>query len=290
LRPTGKPEGRGPRIRSMLFALKFKAALVAVGLAGPLALSGVFHDQLPSGRPGAPELVTLATGTFQHRVAGDFSRDGKATDAPILTIDIRHPLAIMRSQVTSAEYARCVEDRVCPKLSQAAPLPNRPVVGVSWRDAEIYAAWLSHRTGERYRLPTDEEWAYAAGTRFNDDAILVSDSTDPSVRWLAHYELASRREKPVDKAPQPVGAFGANEHGLLDVAGNVWEWTATCFVRSSLENGRARPTNVNCGVRVVEGAHRAYMTDFVRDPRSGGCAVGAPPANLGFRLVRDPVV
>ena len=42
----------------------------------------------------------------------------------------------------------------------------------------------------------------------------------------------------------------------------------------------------NCGVRVVEGQHRTYVTDFIRDARAGGCAVGTPPANLGFRLVR----
>ena len=44
---------------------------------------------------------------------------------------------------------------------------------------------------------------------------------------------------------------------------------------------------VNCGVRVVEGRHRTYVTDFIRNARAGGCAVGTPPANLGFRLVRD---
>ena len=43
----------------------------------------------------------------------------------------------------------------------------------------------------------------------------------------------------------------------------------------------------NCGVRVVEGLHRAYMSNFVRDGKSGGCAVGTPPEHLGFRLVRD---
>lgn len=50
-------------------------------------------------------------------------------------------------------------------------------------------------------------------------------------------------------------------------------------------NGAAHVTNTNCGVRVVQGAHRTYMTDFIRDPRTGGCAAGVPPANLGFRLV-----
>ena len=46
--------------------------------------------------------------------------------------------------------------------------------------------------------------------------------------------------------------------------------------------------NANCGVRVVEGQHRAYVTDFIRDARAGGCAAGVPPSNLGFRLVREP--
>jgi formylglycine-generating enzyme required for sulfatase activity len=91
----------------------------------------------------------------------------------------------------------------------------------------------------------------------------------------------------IDKAVKPVGAFGVNEHGLADMAGNVWEWTDTCYRRVALAPGVAsgRPT-INCGVRVVAGRHRSYMTDFIRDPRSGGCAVGIPPANLGFRLVR----
>jgi hypothetical protein len=44
---------------------------------------------------------------------------------------------------------------------------------------------------------------------------------------------------------------------------------------------------LNCGVRVVEGRHRTYVSDFIRDARAGGCAVGVPPSNLGFRLVRD---
>jgi formylglycine-generating enzyme required for sulfatase activity len=77
------------------------------------------------------------------------------------------------------------------------------------------------------------------------------------------------------------GTFGANSNGLDGLAGNVWEWTNSCFVRVSLDSERI--TNTNCGVRVVDGAHGSYMTDFIRDPRSGGCAAGVPPA--GFRLV-----
>jgi formylglycine-generating enzyme required for sulfatase activity len=111
------------------------------------------------------------------------------------------------------------------------------------------------------------------------------DPSDPAQAWIARYEAESARAASVVLAPQPVGTFGQNSNGLLDVGGNVWEWTDTCFVRATLDDGPLRVTNTNCGVRVVQGAHRTYMTDFIRDPRTGGCAAGVPPANLGFRLV-----
>ncbi|HEY2138085.1 MAG TPA: SUMF1/EgtB/PvdO family nonheme iron enzyme, partial [Xanthobacteraceae bacterium] len=138
------------------------------------------------------------------------------------------------------------------------------------------------------RLPTDTEWAYAAGERFAETA---SDSAlgDPGQRALARYETESSRDGDVEKVAQPLGTFGINHNGLADVAGNVWEWTDSCFVRSRLDEA-GRPsdaTTINCGVRVVEGRHRTYMTDFIRDARAGGCTAGLPPSNLGFRLVRD---
>jgi formylglycine-generating enzyme required for sulfatase activity len=112
------------------------------------------------------------------------------------------------------------------------------------------------------------------------------DSIDPAQAWIARYEAEANRARPGALDPQPVGSFGRNENGLQDFGGNIWEWTNSCFLRITLEpTGVARVTNTNCGVRVVQGAHRTYMTDFIRDPRTGGCAAGVPPANLGFRLV-----
>ena len=99
---------------------------------------------------------------------------------------------------------------------------------------------------------------------------------------------SSNRENGADSEPQPFGHFGANENGLYDTAGNVWEWTSTCFVRTRLDDdGQAMSKHSNCGVRVAEGQHRTYVTDFIRDARAGGCAAGVPPSNLGFRLVRE---
>ena len=192
----------------------------------------------------------------------------------------------MTHQVSVDEYARCVTDNACSPLVYEQSEAAVPVVMVSWNDARAYAAWLSKKLGQHYRLPTDEEWFYAAGSRAPAESPLVGGST--VARWLARYDRESQ-EQPVDARPQPIGHFGANENGLSDIAGNVWEWTDTCYTRTALDtdgNATGRAT-INCGVRVAEGPHRAYVVDFIRDARAGGCAAGIPPSNLGFRLVLE---
>ena len=235
------------------------------------------------------EAVDIAPRAFAYRTAGDFSQAGRPVDAPLVAVTRTSVLHIMKQQVTEAEYDRCVAEARCMARSPLEGFdPNLPAVQVSWQDATAYASWLSAKTGERWRLPTDEEWVFAAGSRFRDDALSVAASRDPSVRWLARYEQESEQEA-LDQRPRPTGAFGANEYGLLDLSGNVWEWTNTCFIRQSLgANGKpVGASTTNCGVRVVEGEHRTFVTDFIRDARGGGCAIGKPPSNLGFRLVRE---
>jgi formylglycine-generating enzyme required for sulfatase activity len=274
----------------MLLAPKIAIMLLAAaGLAAPLAMTADPAQPPEVAASGdRPALIELQGGSLRYRVAGDFTRAGKPTEAPLTTIRIAGSLAIMKHQVSAADYQRCVADSACRGPTVIATA-DRPAVQVSWRDADSYAAWLSRKTGETYRLPTDEEWAYAAGSRYQDDGLPVDDN-DPSRRWLARYQRESDlKQSASDSEPRPFGAFGVNENGLLDVAGNVWEWTNTCFVRTALdEAGNAATSTANCGVRVVEGQHRAYVTDFVRDARAGGCAAGVPPSNLGFRLVREP--
>lgn len=273
----------------MLITLKLKLVAAAFSAASALAGSAlVAEPDYPSMPPaGGPELVSLPAGSFRHRLPGEFTLAGKPVNAPLATVRIDRPLAIMKRQVTAAEYGGCVRDGACQGTARDAPGDAAtPMVRVNWRDAQAYARWLSGRTGRRYRLPTDAEWAFAAGSRFHDDALPDGVGVDLAARWLARYELEAGREAAREKAPQPVGSFGANENGLLDVAGNVWEWADTCFERTDLDRKEAAATR-NCGVRVVEGRHRSYMIDFVRDPRTGGCASGTPPDNLGFRLVRD---
>ena len=274
-----------PSRRGMLGAAAILAA-VAISALAPEHGAGRASPEPAALRLAAPDLVELQAGHFRHRAAGEFLRDGRPVAAPLVTAETK-TLAVMKHQVMAVDYQRCVEAHACPVADDDGAIPDLPMVKVSWRDAQAYASWLSRLTGERFRLPTDEEWAYAAAGRFEDDA-LPENARDDSQRRLAIYDRQARRQEMLDPAPRPVGSFGVNENGLLDVAGNVWEWTDTCYTRNALDaRGDIVAATVNCGIRVVEGRHRTYMSDFIRDARAGGCAIGTPPRNLGFRLVRD---
>lgn len=149
------------------------------------------------------------------------------------------------------------------------PPPGRedhPVVLVNWRDAVNYAAWLSKTTGEKWRLPTEEEWEKAArgpdGRRFP-----WGDEFDPQ-------NLNSADAGPKDTVP--IGGFrqGASPFGVLDTAGQVYEWTDT----------------------ISRTAHRVVKGGAWDAKGCGACRPAARHERhydmkhilLGFRLVREP--
>lgn len=258
-----------------------KSAVLICALLGSAVLAfPVVREDAP------PETVVVAPGDFRYRPAGQYRLDGRVVDPPAETRGAATPLVIMRHQVSRAEYARCVADDACAP----APAPGQegyaqPQTGVSWQDATAYADWLSERTGQNWRLPTDAEWVRAAAERAVDEGLETAGS-DPAARWLAQYGQNVDRRAGPDLEVRPQGAFGVNSNGLADMAGNVWEWTSTCSRKIELAADGARLSDhAFCGVRVVQGQHRAEIVDFVRDARAGGCAVGLPPDHLGFRLV-----
>lgn len=236
------------------------------------------------------ETITIKPERFLYRLPGEFLQAGRVVDGPQQSTVISRPLEIMAYQVSTTEYAACVADGACRAPDGPDGPGDLPVTGVSFQDAVAYAGWLSGKTGERWRLPTDEEWAFVAAERLGDDALgtVETDARNPAARWLAAYRERNAG-KARDTIPKPRGTFGANRHGLFDIAGNVWEWTSTCYTRAHLDAGGERiQSTENCGVRVTGGRHRGYMTSFLRDGKSGGCAAGMAPDNLGFRLVKDP--
>jgi formylglycine-generating enzyme required for sulfatase activity len=182
-----------------------------------------------------------------------------------------------------------VAEDACPALPSKGR-QDFAQTGVNFTDATAYASWFSARTGQSWRLPTDAEWLRAAAERGSEDGFSAeANGTDPSRRWIAAYLREVELRGEADLEAHPIGHFGVNTAGVADMAGNIWEWTEACFQNGTLSpDGATILTQADyCGVRAVQGKHRAFVIDFIRDARSGGCAAGVPPDYLGFRLVRE---
>ena len=266
-----------------------KAIYSGLALAGAVAAASVWSvARAPDNVPG-PAVSVVPAGTYSYRAAGDFRSGNRIVDPPLEERTADNPLIIMTNHVSQADYQACVADKACsPSPSDGSP--DHAQVNVSYVDAVDYARWLSTRTGQTWRLPTDEEWVRAAADRFHEPVLgPLSNDPDPSKRWIAKYQEEALRRGQSDPALRPIGHFGANDLGVVDINGNIWEWTSSCFMNGTVSGDGSTTLSQSdyCGVRAAQGKHRAFIIDFVRDAKSGGCAVGIPPDNLGIRLVRD---
>ncbi len=261
-------------------------ALVAVGVvAGAITVLLWPGASVPV---ALPEMIHIAAGPQDYRPAGEFRQGTRVVDAPRSRLDTG-PLDIMKHHVTEADYAACVADRAC-RPARSTGLATFAQTDVNHTDATAYAVWFSTVTGQQWRLPTDAEWLRAAAERGVDDGYSTeANGADPSQRWIASYQREVELRGEADLIAHPLGHYGINTLGVADMAGNIWEWTETCFQNGTLtEDGTAIASQSDyCGVRAVQGKHRAFVIEFIRDARSGGCAAGVPPDYLGFRLVRE---
>jgi formylglycine-generating enzyme required for sulfatase activity len=263
---------------------------ILIALLGILALqTGAVRMPQFSTATG-PQTVVVASRSYSYRAGGEYIRGNAYIDAPLLTVADAKPVEIMKFQVSVADYGACVVAGACERAAPRNPgAGDVPVTGVSFKDATDFASWLSQRTGDVWRLPTLAEWSFAAGSRGTDQALgLETNTGDPAQRWLALYEREAIASRGALEVPAARGSGGVNEFGVADLAGAVWEWTSTCGGRTVLDGEGTALTHLeSCGIRYVEGKHRAEMNIFIRDAQGGGCSTGSPPDNLGFRLVRE---
>ena len=264
-----------------------RSTYVALGAGAVLIATGVLIWSQGAAPLPMPETVRLEAVMQRYRPAGEFRQGTNIVDAPVETFAVP-AIDVMKHHVSEADYALCVADEACQE-APSGRRPDLPQTNVNFVDATAYASWLSDRTGVKWRLPTDAEWQRLAGDRAFDDSFSAeANGADPSRRWIASYRREVERRGEADLELHPLGHFGVNDVGVADVADNVWEWTESCFRNGTVTaDGLGIETRSDyCGVRAVQGKHRGFVIDFVRDARSGGCAAGVPPDYLGFRLVR----
>jgi formylglycine-generating enzyme required for sulfatase activity len=228
---------------------------------------------------------------------GDVAGTGEADEKPLRQIAIGAYYA-GRYEVSFDEWAGCVAGGGCRGTPPDAGWGRgrRPVINVSWNDAQRYAGWLSRETGKRYRLPSEAEFEYMmrAGSRstypWGEDgshACLFANVADRQ----AKKQNSDWSTFPCDDGnalTAPVGSYRANALGLFDVAGNVWEWTMDCYQSYRQASPDGTPFNPpNCSRRVIRGGS---WSDAPRNLRSADRTASEPNATLkivGFRVVRD---
>ena len=107
----------------------WKISLLATAVVAPLAIMAFapgHGPELVMSHVRVPDLVELPPGKFRYRASGEFTRDGKPTTAPVMTVIIKRTLTVMRHQITAADYRRCVEAEACPMGDRDATASDRP--------------------------------------------------------------------------------------------------------------------------------------------------------------------
>jgi formylglycine-generating enzyme required for sulfatase activity len=242
------------------------------------------RDRLKDGKdcPMCPEMVVVPAGEFRMGSSeGEAGRDGD--EGPVRTVRIGAPFAVGKFEVTFAEWDACVAERGCTHKpgDQGWGRGRQPVINVSWDDARQYVAWLSGKTGKRYRLLTEAEWEYAAraGTQ-------TRYSFGDSERQLGEHAWFSGNS---GSRAQAVGGKQANAWGLHDMHGNVWEWVEDCYTdsyRGASTDGSANATG-DCSRRVVRGGSWSNFPQLLRAAYRYGNPTVDRLYNIGFRLARS---
>jgi formylglycine-generating enzyme required for sulfatase activity len=230
-----------------------------------------------------PDLVEIPGGTFQMG-----RNDGPLQETPAHKITVA-TFFMDRTEVTNAEYAEFVREshHVPPSDWNGTKPPygteKWPVLNVSLDDVNAFAGWRSKRDSVTYRLPTEQEWEYAARNGEKNDLYpWGKDLKDNPAALPAVLKEAT---------PTKVGSHpeGNNKWGVSDLIGNVWEWTS-----SKVSAYPGNPTTIATATRnwnVIRGA--GYDRDpFDRDNPVTSCirTFVSPESRipqLGFRLVRS---
>jgi formylglycine-generating enzyme required for sulfatase activity len=267
-----------------------------------------------------PEMVVVPAGFF---LMGSPAREeGRTTDeGPQHKVSIPRPLAIGRTEVTRAQFARFVADtghksdggcyawgatkQEFAKRADAnwnnpgfAQGDDHPVVCVSWDDTKLYTQWLAKKTGKNYRLLSEAEWEYAAragtetarywGETFDPEGCKYANVADSSAKKALGKNWSYANCDDGQAYTAPVRSYEANKFGLYDMIGNAWEWTEDCWHDSysgAPDNGEAWSKS-DCGRRVLRGGSWYCDPDGARAANRGWYDPGYRNFNVGFRLAR----
>jgi len=289
------------------------ATASAVTTVVPLAPGAVFRDC-----PTCPLMTALPAGEFLQGSRAN-AANAQAFEMPQHRVSIANLFAASRTEITVGEFTEFAQAtgrdlRGCMiydgewklqadaqwKNAAARQTASHPATCISWRDATEYVQWLSARTGQPYRLPSASEWEYAARAGSAADRPWTADAQACAVGNVADRGAAQRypgwtvhncNDSYVQAAP--VASFAANEFGLHDMLGNVFEWVSDCWhdnYDGAPADGSARVGNErggDCTQREMRGGSWFTAPGFVRFAYRNRFAADYRSSSVGFRVVRE---
>jgi formylglycine-generating enzyme required for sulfatase activity len=148
-----------------------------------------------------------------------------------------------------------------------------PMINVSWNDIQIFLEYLNAKTGQQYRLPTETEWEFAAkGGNLSRGFVYAGSNDIAQSGWYVQNAMFT---------PQPVGQKIANELGLYDMSGNVWEWCQNTYTPYPCDTTTSGPNKS----RVIRGG--SWLSNIVlRTTVRSYNGAYTRSVDLGFRLAQ----
>lgn len=250
---------------------------------------GTTFQDCRDGSSDCPIMVVIPEGTFLMGSAEDDPENTEGDESPQRQITVAR-FAASRTEITFADWRRCFEAGVCGN-----EMPdrwgweggNRPVINVSWEEAQKYVAWLSRMTARDYRLLTEAEWEFAARAHQAADSVQMRFSwgeDDPVCDTAAPNGAAQW----CGDGTWPVGSFRPNAFGLYDMHGNVREWVKDCYAPYDPANlsGAAVHTE-RCYTQVLRGGSWHDPPRVLRSADRDHVSPGFADTVIGFRIARS---
>jgi formylglycine-generating enzyme required for sulfatase activity len=229
-----------------------------------------------------PEMIVVPPGSLMMgspaTEAGRFNQEG-----PQQHVTIARPFAVSKYLVTFDDWEACVAAGGCPEVSDSGfGRGTRPVVNVTWGEAQRYVAWLSRMTERRYRLLSEAEWEYVARA-----------GTTTAYWWGEDVGRGNANCNGCGSSwdgvkTSPVGSFRVNPFGLYDAHGNIVQWVADCYhdnLEGTSPDGAPRTTG-DCRRRTIRGGSWYMDTRTVRAAYRSGGEEGNRLGDRGFRVAR----
>jgi formylglycine-generating enzyme required for sulfatase activity len=240
--------------------------------------------------PSCPEMIVVQAGSFTMGSPTD-EVGRRPFEGPQHPVSVAKSFGVGRYAVTFDEWDSCVADGGCngwkpPDYGWGRG--RRPVIDVSWHDANAYVAWLSVKMGKTYRLLSEAEREYVTRAGTSTPFWWGSSISTSQANYDGDTTYGGGVRGKYRRQTLPVDSFEPNPWGLYQVHGNVWEWVEDCWhddYGGAPSDGSAW-TTADCDGPVVRGGSWNYNPRNVRAASRGRNNTDSRFNFLGFRIGR----